>query len=247
MSPEGEIRNPKAEGRSPNYCPTTVSPVSDFGFRISDLFLIFCLSANSLLAAAPDGTSDLPASSLKPPRGEIQPSSWEQHGPLVVVGAIILLALLALAILLLLRPKPPRPPIPAAEQARNQLEPLRHQPENGARLSRTSQILHGYLASGLGIAGELTTAELCQAVAQNREMGPDFAREIGEFLRDCDVRKFAPNPPATPVGAVAGALRIIEQCESRQAELKAAATAVSAPNANPSPQTAKPEPTAKGA
>jgi hypothetical protein len=224
---------------------------SDFGFRIpgfsrlsvcrlriSYLFLTCWLSTSTLLAAAPDGTSDLPASSLKPPRGEIQPSFWEQHAGLIVVGATISLSLLAAAIWLLLRPRAPLPPVPAAEQARRQLEPLRQQAEDGALLSRTSQILHAYLAGAFGVAeAELTTAELCQAVGRNPEIGADLAREISEFLRESDVRKFAPGPPAPPAGAIAKALAIIDRAESRRLQGKTSVPAVSAPNLNASPRT----------
>ncbi|HZR19489.1 MAG TPA: hypothetical protein VFE51_19535 [Verrucomicrobiae bacterium] len=188
------------------------------------------------MAAEPDGTTGLPASSLKPPRGEIQPSWWEQHGTLVILGTVAVIGLVAVVVWLVFRPKPPPPPIPSAEQAREKLEPLRHQPEDGALLSKTSQIVHGYISSVFGIPPvQLTTSEFCQAVVENQAIGPDLAREIGEFLRECDVRKFAPKPPSVPFGAVARSLAIIEHAESRLVELRRAATAGPPSTPHPSP------------
>jgi len=218
----------------------------DFGFWTFSLALGCCFTAATRAAEEADGTSGLPPSSLKPPRGEIRPSYWEQHGFWLVLGALVLLALLSAAVWFLLRPRPPLPPPSAAEAARRQLERLRQQPEDGILLSRVSQLLHGYLSGTFGIAGvELTTAELCQAVAQNREISSDLATEITEFLREGDVRKFAPKPPGTPFGAVTKALTIIDHCEGLRAELSAAAGSADS-NRNGLRSTAAAEQAAKG-
>ena len=194
-----------------------------------------------LRAAEPNGASDLPASSLKPPRGEILPSFWEQHGTWIILGGIVILTLLATAIWLLLRPKPPVPISPAV-QARTALEPLRQQREDGAVLSRTSQILRRYLTASFGLApGEYTTGEFCRELGRNKEIGPALAGPVTEFLRACDFRKFAPESGAagTEFGAVARALSLIEQAETRLGDLRPAAASntngpkVSAPPEQP--------------
>ena len=57
-------------------------------------------------------------------------------------------------------------------QARAALEPLRGQSENGALLSRVSQILRHYVAAAFDLPpGELTTVEFCGAIASHTRGG----------------------------------------------------------------------------
>lgn len=246
MSPRMEVRNPKAEGRrksenrSPNISADLthrtrpryqfLAQVSDFGFRISAfprpstfglrtfVVALVTLFALALIAAEPNGTSDLPPSSLKPPRGEIVPGFWEQHGMLIIVAGILILAILAAGIWFLLRPKPPVP-VPLGTQAREQLERLSQQPENGALLSKTSHILHGYIVAVFGLpAEEHTTSEFCQAISRNQDIGAELSNEISEFLHACDISKFSPMPQQ-PLGAVSRCRAIIDHAETRLTDL----------------------------
>jgi hypothetical protein len=222
-SPKAEIRNPKSEVRSP---PALVS-LSDFGLRISGFLRAsafgFRISLTGLLASSAAAQNlqpppiEIPA--LQPPRGEIPLTFWEQHGVLVVVAGVILLAIIGAVVWLLTRPKP-RAAVPPATAARQELDSLQHQPEDGAVLSRVSQVLRRYVIAAFGLpAGELTTTEFCRAVGGEELIGPELAESLGGFLRQCDERKFAPAPAATPLSATSHALELIEQAEAQLAKL----------------------------
>jgi hypothetical protein len=125
----------------------------------------------------------------------------------------------ALLIWLLVRPRPPVP-IPPAVQARKELEPLKQKPEEGILLSQISQILRHYLAAVFPLPrGELTTTDLSRSIIQDQKIGPELGGEVIEFLRACDLRKFAPCPPPAPLDAVSRALSLIDRAEKRLAEL----------------------------
>jgi hypothetical protein len=229
-NPKSEIRR-KSEGRNPKGLPAH-DRHSGFGFRISgflrisDFGLRIWLRALLVLAAqlsfgaatnspAPD---DIPP--LRPAHGEMPPTFWEQHGLWVVLGGVALLALAGAGVWLLVRPKPPVAVAPE-EQARRALEPLREKPEDGALLSRVSQVLRHYVTTAFNLPPEeLTTAEFRRAIAGQDQIGPELSAALGEFLRQCDQRKFSPPAkPEPPLGAVAQALKLIEQAQARCASL----------------------------
>jgi hypothetical protein len=192
--------------------------ISDFGFRI--LLVLICLSTSILVSVA---DSNLPPddalSSLKPPRAEILPTFWEQYGAWIIFGVVLLLAGVVFTVWLKTRPKPATP-VPFAVVAREQLEQLRPQPESGAVLSWSSQILRHYIAAAFALpADEATTTEFSRRLQECEKIGPALANQIGDFLRECDLRKFAPSAPAPPFGAVSRSLSIIESSEARLAEL----------------------------
>jgi len=170
-----------------------------------------------LPAASPTSTNDIPP--LRPPHAEIPPSFWEQYGLWVVIVAVLLLALVCAAAWFLTRPKPPAI-VPPEVQARQALEPLRQQPEDGALLSRVSQILRRYVIAAFELPpGELTTTEFCGAIAGHGQIGPELSAALSEFLRLCDQRKFSPPAPVPPFSAVAQALKLIDQAQTRLAAL----------------------------
>ncbi|HSA09363.1 MAG TPA: DUF4381 family protein [Candidatus Paceibacterota bacterium] len=171
---------------------------------------------------------DIPA--LRPPHAEIPPSFQERYGLWVILAGIALLALVGAAVWLMLRPRPPEA-VPPDVAARRALEPLSQQPEDGLLLSRVSHILRHYVAAAFNLpAGELTTAEFCRAVAGNGQVGPELSAALGEFLRQCDQRKFSPPPaPAAPFDAVLEALKLIDQAQIRRI---ATARATAPPNPN---------------
>jgi hypothetical protein len=178
----------------------------------------FVVLVPPLLAATnPISADDIPP--LRPVRPEIPPSFWEQNGLGVVIAAGSCVLLVAAVVWLLVRPKPPVP-VPPAVQARRELEPLRQQPEDGALLSRVSQVLRRYVAAAFGLpTGELTTAEFSRAIDGYEQIGPELSAACLDFLRQCDQRKFAPIPPLPPLGAVSRALQLIEIAEARLATL----------------------------
>ncbi len=155
---------------------------------------------------------------LQPPRGEIGPGFWEQYGSWVWLGIGLLLLVVCILIWRLTRPKPPPVIPPAGVQARQALEPLDAQPETGAVLSRVSQVVRHYFSLSFGLPpAERTTTEFSSALAASPQVSPELSAAVSDFLRKCDQRKFALAPPPMPLGAVATAVKLIEQAEAGRA------------------------------
>ena len=174
---------------------------------------------------------------LRPPRGELAPTFWEQYELWVLAGGVLLLALVAFGIWVLTRPKRPVV-LPPAVQARRSLEPLRAQPETGNLLSQVSQHVRHYFQAAFELGREeLTTTEFCRAIAGCEKVGSDLAGSVTGFLQECDRRKFAPVAELPPLGAVPKALELLETAETRRA-------ATEPPGAN-APRTAAKSPTAQ--
>ncbi|MEY2427649.1 MAG: hypothetical protein QOJ40_534 [Verrucomicrobiota bacterium] len=157
---------------------------------------------------------------LRPPRAEIPPTFWEQHGLWVVIGSIALLAVICGAVWLSRRPSPPMT-APPAVRARQALEQLQRRPEDGIVLSWVSQILRHYLTDAFDLAPEeLTMTEFCDLIAKNEKIGSELSAEVAQFLRVCDERKFAASASKPTLGAAAQALELIEHAEARHAQLR---------------------------
>lgn len=157
---------------------------------------------------------------LLPPQGEIPPTFWELHGTTVMVSVTVALLLLSVGIWWLLRPKPVVP-LPPEVQARMALEPLLKQPEDGAVISRATQILRRYVQSAFELpAGEPTTAEFCAVIAQSDQVGNELATELADLMRECDARKFALKP-LPELGAARQALHLVERAERRKIQVTA--------------------------
>ncbi len=215
-------------------------------FRNSAFGLRFCVTVGlllsvSLLAATNDPALDGAFPALpRALRAEIPPTFWEQHAFWIVILSLLLLLLLAVAVWWLARPKPPVIEVPAV-RARHELESLRQQPENGALLSRISQVLRHYFAGAFNLPQqELNTTEFCRLISRSEQVGPELSSGMGDFLRECDRRKFAPLPVLPPLGAVAQAANFIEQGEVRRAQLLEAAAAEAARARAAAPGTAVP-------
>ena len=162
------------------------------------------------------------------------PTLWDQYSLWIILSVVLLLALVCAAVWFLTRPKPPMI-VPAEVQARQALEPLRQQPEDGALLSRVSQILRHYVIAAFRLPpGELTTAEFCRAIAGHGLIGPELSAALSDFLRQCDQRKFSPPPPAPPLSAVAQALKLIDQAQAcRLAPAQIVSQPTGTPDATP--------------
>ena len=202
-----------------------------FGFRISDFLRVsgfgyrVLFAATSLLAARPlfAVATNAPANDeippLRPAHAEIPATFWDQYSAWVILAGVLVMALVGAAIWFLTRPKPPVV-VPPEVQARKALEPLRLQLEDGALLSRVSQILRHYVTAVFGLPpGELTTAEFCRAIASHEQVGPALAAALSDFLRLCDRDKFSPPTPVPPLSAAARALMLIDQSQARLAIL----------------------------
>ena len=193
---------------------------------------LLLLLAMPLWAADTTNSLPEPIPALLPPREEIPPGFWEQHGLWVILVAGILVCLLAVALWWLTLPKAVVP-MPPAEAARRALEPLRSRPEDGLLLSQVSQVLRRYIMAAFGMPeAELTTSEFCQAIDANTKIEPVLAADLGQFLRGCDELKFAPAAARPPAAAVDRALEFIERAEARLRALRE----VSAPAPAGSPE-----------
>ena len=221
---KAEIRRPKSEAGSTTtrraaplfgFRPSDFLRISDFGLRIWAFVLLI---AQAAFAAATNQPADaIPP--LRPPQGEIAPAFWEQYGVWVIIAGALLLGVIGGVVWWLRRPAP-AVVVPPEAEARQALEPLRLQAEDGQLLSRVSQILRRYVSTAFGLPpGEMTTADFCRAIADQGRLGPDLSPALGDFLRKCDERKFAPAAPTAALGAVAQAGKFIEQAELRRAEL----------------------------
>jgi hypothetical protein len=182
------------------------------------------------IVALADG--DLPP--LQPPHGELPLSFWEHYHWVILAASLVAMALLVLLILWLRRSKPAIV-VPPDEIARRALEALRGQPENGVLLMKVSGIFRRYVTFACGLPPrEMTTTEVCRAVAVRSQFRPDLGDAIANFFRQCDERKFAPTPPAAELGAVAGALALLEQIEQRRRQMTSRTPPPLPPNLPPS-------------
>jgi hypothetical protein len=165
---------------------------------------------------------------LRPPRGELAPTFWDQNGFWVALFAALALALVCILLWWLTRPKP-EDMVPPLIRARRSLEPLRQRPEDGQVLSQISQILRHFFATTFSLPpGELTTSEFCQAIQTADQVGPELSENVSHFLQQCDERKFALSPPQPPLRAVDRASELIDQAEARRVAAVEAARQVAA-------------------
>ena len=159
-------------------------------------------------------TNALPT--LAPAYGQIPPTFWEQHGAIILIGSLALLAVVSLIIWMLLRPKPPVI-VPPGLLARLALTKLQGQPEDGKLLSEVSQILRRYFSATFGLpATEMTTAEFCAALTAHEKIGAELAPIISSLLRVCDKDKFSQKIIAPPINAVDRARELIVLAEDRR-------------------------------
>jgi hypothetical protein len=187
---------------------------------LASSFILLHSSFLLLAATNPSAADIIPP--LRPPRGEIPPTLWEQNRLRVIIAGALLLGLVGVVVWWRRRPRP-AVIVPPDAQARRALEPLREQAEDGAALSRISQILRRYVGVAFGLPpGEMTTADFCRAIAGHERLGAELSATLGEFLRSCDERKFAPPAPRPALGAAAHALELIELAEARRAQLRQA-------------------------
>jgi hypothetical protein len=152
---------------------------------------------------------------LAPPYPEIQPTVWETYHWAIIIGVIVFVLALALMVWSILKPQP-AVVVPPETVAREALAKLSGRPEDGACLSKVSQILRHYFVAAFQLpAGEMTTAEMAAIMAAHDSIGADLGGRVAHFLLECDQRKFAPLPlPAS--GAANRALELINLGEDRR-------------------------------
>ncbi len=165
-------------------------------------YVVGCLSA----AYARDE-----ASSLRPPRAELVPSFWEQHGWQILLALAVALGGILIWVKWLRRPDPAII-TPPGVIARSALELLRGRVEDAGLVAEVSRVLRRYVIASFCLPPEeLTTSELEKALQSHAQATPELAAGIIAFLRRCDEAKFAPVPSASHLGAVASALDLLEK------------------------------------
>ena len=163
---------------------------------------------------------------LAPPLPEIAPTAWEQFSWLLWILVPLLLIIAGAIVWLVLRPGKPPVLVASAAQARTALRALQPQPETGAVLSQISQVTRHYLINAYWLSPlEMTTSDFCAVIRENKQIGPELANALTEYLRALDQRKFAPTTGQPPMGAAGRALELIEMAEARQMALRQPAPA----------------------
>ncbi len=175
---------------------------------------MFLLSFFFLATSPLSGQSETNAlPKLLPPYGQMPPTFWEQHGPAIVAGSVVLVLIAGLVLWRMCQRKPPVV-VPPAVQAREALARWMGQPEDGNCLSDISQILRRYVVRAFEFpAGEFTTAEFCGELERSEKIGPELAQAISGFLRECDERKFSQAGSLTPLNAANRALELVALAE----------------------------------
>ena len=175
----------------------------------SILFLPF-----AVLAA---DTNALPA--LAPAYGQLPPTFWEQHQATVIVVGFAIIAVAFLFLRMWLRPKS-QIILPPVVLARQTLENLKSQPEDGKTLSEVSQCLRRYFSDTFNLPNqELTTAEFCAVICRSSQIHAELAATISNFLRECDVRKFSPTKSAQPINAAMRAFELVALAEKQREQV----------------------------
>lgn len=173
---------------------------------------MFLLPALAVLPlSAQTASNPLPA--LLPAYPALPPTFWERHGTTMLISSLAFATLAIAGIWKILQPKA-AVVLPPEVLAREALARRQQQPENGELLSEVSQILRRYLITALELpAGEMTTTEICTALARHEKIALELGDAISRFLRECDGRKFSPAGSDVPLNAVNRALELISLVE----------------------------------
>jgi hypothetical protein len=164
-----------------------------------------------------------PPPALRPPRGEIAPTFWEQHGWQIIIVVVANIILIGVLIILFTRQKP-KPPESPEVLARRSLAALRGRKVDGVLLMEVSRIFRRYVIFAFSLPPEeLTTTELQNALqSRARE---DVSAAI-DFLRQCDDGKFSPMGTPPNSDPASRALELLEKIEiCRRQALPQATTA----------------------
>jgi hypothetical protein len=187
-------------------------------FWSATIFAVIFFTAR-LLAQTNSEATNAPLK-LLPPYDELPPTFWEQNSTVISFAGIGVVALLTFFLWLVFRPKP-EIIVPPEIQAREALHKLSSQPEDGAVLSRVSQVLRNYFIAAFQLSpGELTTTEFIREISGNEKIGAELSTAAADFLRDCDNHKFSATAGAGKIDAANRALNLVEQAERRRAQLR---------------------------
>jgi hypothetical protein len=181
------------------------------------LAVMFCRA--QLLAQTNSETTNAPLK-LLPPLDELPPTFWEQNESAILFAGFGSIALVAFGLCFIFRSKPKTINSPEA-QAREALENLRQQPEDGAVLSRVSQVVRNYFSAAFQLTpGELTTTEFILEISTNGKIAAELSTAAANLLRESDARKFSTSANSVKLDAVNRALALVEQAEQRRAQFR---------------------------
>ena len=153
---------------------------------------------------------------LKPPRPELGPSFWAQHGWIIPVAVVVALGAIAFWITWRRRPKPVTL-TPPEVLARSALEALRGRTEDETLVADVSRILRHYVIAAFSLPpDELTTTELQNALQIQSQASLELSGAIIDFLRRCDEWKFAPVSNPARLDAAARALELLDKIEAHR-------------------------------
>jgi hypothetical protein len=187
-------------------------------FWSATIFAVIFFTAR-LLAQTNSEATNAPLK-LLPPYGELPPTFWEQNASAISLIGFGAVALLAFFLWLIFRPKP-KIIIPPEIQAREDLGKLSSQPEDGAVLSRVSQVVRNYFSAAFQLSpGEFTTTEFCREISRSEKIGAELSTVAANFLRECDNHKFSATAAAGKIDASNRALNLIERAEQRRTQLR---------------------------
>ena len=97
---------------------------------------------------------------------------------------------------------------------RQALQALQNCPENEALALEVSHLFRRYVTDALELQHEeFTTPEFEAAVRAHPQGNEELAAAVGGWLRDCDVKKFAPVKPPAPLNLAARALELVQRIE----------------------------------
>jgi len=148
---------------------------------------------------------------LRPPKPELLPTFWEQHGVLILVLSVLALLLLALLWNVIRRKRPPLMPAPA-ETARTALAGLEGRAVDVRLHDDVSAILRFYFVSALNLSGQaLTNRELCNAIDH---AGPEACVKARLLLLALDQHRFDPELHQPVANAVDEALAVVKLTEA---------------------------------
>jgi hypothetical protein len=175
-----------------------------------------CLASLLLLPFAIFAAETNALSKFVPPYAEVPPTLWEQHQAAIIVASFAVVAFGFLFLKVMLRPES-KIPLAAETVALQALAKLQGQPENGKLLSAVSQILRRYVVAAFQLPpGEMTTAEFCLVLAQQKKLAVALGETIVRFMLECDERKFSPVSATSPCNAVDRARELISQSEAHR-------------------------------